>query len=392
MSNDVQTKKGIPVQIIPVMLCFFAMGFVDLVGTASSYVMKEHELSNTVANILPSMVFVWFLIFSIPTSLLMNRIGRKNTVMLSMVVTVISLLLPIFSNSLALMLVAFSLLGIGNAIMQTSLNPLITNLISGKTLASAMTFGQFVKAIASFMAPLIMGWCAAATPSLFGLGWRALFPIYGAVAVIASVLLAIAAIPREQVAGETSSFADCFKLLGVGFVLFSFIGIICHVGVDVGINTTAPRLLMERAGLPLEAAGFATSLYFICRTAGCLLGALLLSVVSHRKVFFVSVLMLLLAMVGMFFGDSKTLLYGAIVLAGLGNSNIFSVIFAQSLQAVPDKQNEVSGLLIMGIIGGAIFPPIMGVAADAVNSQAGAIAVMTLGVLFLLFYTVKMRK
>ena len=144
--------------------------------------------------------------------------------------------------------------------------------------------------------------------------------------------------------------------------------------------------------MPLEEAGFATSLYFICRTAGCLLGALLLSLVSHRKVFLVSVLMLIAAMAGMFFGETKTVLYGAIVLAGIGNSNLFSIIFAQSLQAVPDKQNEVSGLLIMGIIGGAIFPPVMGVAADAMNSQAGAIAVMTLGVLYLLFYMTKMRK
>ena len=166
------------IQLIPVMLCFFAMGFVDLVGIASNYVQSDLGLSDAAANIFPSLVFFWFLIFSVPTGMLMNRIGRKNTVLLSLVVTVVSLLLPIFGESYGLMLVSFSLLGIGNALMQTSLNPLITNIIKGDRLASTMTFGQFVKAIASFMAPYIAMWGATAAMPTFGLGWRVLFPVY----------------------------------------------------------------------------------------------------------------------------------------------------------------------------------------------------------------------
>ena len=105
------------IQLIPVMFCFFAMGFVDLVGIASNYVQSDLGLSDSAANIFPSLVFFWFLIFSVPTGMLMNRIGRKNTVLLSLVVTVVSLLLPIFGESYGLMLVSFSLLGIGNALM-----------------------------------------------------------------------------------------------------------------------------------------------------------------------------------------------------------------------------------------------------------------------------------
>ena len=140
--------------LIPVMLCFFAMGFVDLVGIASNYVKEDLALSDSVANILPSLVFFWFLIFSVPTGVLMNKIGRKKTVLLSLVVTNISLLLPIFSENFYIMLVSFSLLGIGNALMQTSLNPLVSTVIKGN-LAATLTFGQFVKAIASLMAPYL---------------------------------------------------------------------------------------------------------------------------------------------------------------------------------------------------------------------------------------------
>lgn len=154
-------------KLVPVMLCFFAMGFVDLVGIASNYVKADLGLSDSQANIFPSLVFFWFLIFSVPTGILMNRIGRKKTVLLSLVVTFASLLIPMFGDSYGVMLCSFSLLGIGNALMQTSLNPLLSNIIPGDRLASTLTFGQFVKAIASFLAPYIAMWgrCRAFLPS-----------------------------------------------------------------------------------------------------------------------------------------------------------------------------------------------------------------------------------
>ena len=378
-------------QLIPVMLCFFAMGFVDLVGIASNYVKADLGLSDATANILPSLVFFWFLIFSIPTGMLMNKIGRKNTVMVSLVITVLSLLLPIFGESYGLMLVSFSLLGVGNAIMQTSLNPLITNIVKGDSLASTMTFGQFVKAIASFMAPFIAMWGAKAVLPSFGLEWRVLFPVYMAIGIIASILLLLAPIEREAAPDKASSFADCIKLLGKPIVLFSFLSIVCHVGIDVGTNTTAPKLLMERVGMTLTEAGFATSLYFIFRTIGSLSGSFILSKFSHKKFFFFSLILLALSMCGMFFGNTKAILYLAIALIGFGNSNLFSIIFSEALLAVPDKKNEVSGLMIMGLFGGTIFPLLMGFASDAVG-QVGAVAVMAIGVAYLFFYCPKVSK
>lgn len=265
--------------LIPVMLCFFAMGFVDLVGIASNYVKEDLALSDSVANILPSLVFFWFLIFSVPTGVLMNKIGRKKTVLLSLVVTNLSLLLPIFSENFYVMLISFSLLGIGNALMQTSLNPLVSTVIKGN-LAATLTFGQFVKAIASLMAPYIAMWGALATIPAFGLGWRVLFPIYMIVGVIASLLLASTPIEEETDTLDAdendtvaSHFSKAFGLLGTPAVLLSFVAIICHVGIDVGANTTAPKILMERLGMTLNEAAFATSLYFIFRTIGCLTGS-----------------------------------------------------------------------------------------------------------------------
>ncbi len=377
-------------KLIPVMLCFFAMGFVDLVGIASNYVKRDLALTDAQANIFPSLVFFWFLIFSVPTGMLMNHIGRKRTVVLSLVVTAVSLLLPVFGDGYGLMLCSFSLLGIGNALMQTSLNPLLSNIIAGDRLASSLTFGQFVKAIASFLAPYIAMWGATQAIPSFGLGWRVLFPVYMVVAVVAIFWLSGTTIEEEK-PDRASGFADCLRLLGRPFILLCFLGIICHVGIDVGTNTTAPRLLMERVGLTLDEAGFSTSLYFIFRTAGCLLGAFILRYLSTRRFLAVSVACMLVAMAGLLVSNVHYVIYACIALIGFGNSNVFSIIFAHALTAVPEKKNEVSGLMIMGLFGGTIFPLFMGLASDAIG-QRGAVAVMAVGVLYLIFYTLKLRR
>ncbi len=372
-------------KLIPVMLCFFAMGFVDLVGIASNYVKEDLNLSDSMANIFPSLVFFWFLIFSVPTSLLMNKIGRKNTVLVSLLVTAVSLFIPIFGEDFYVMLIAFSLLGIGNALMQTSLNPLVATVMQGGNLASTLTFGQFVKAIASFMAPYIAMWGAQASIPTFGLDWRILFPIYLIIGVLATLLLYITRIEEPSTEGKPSSFMGAIKLLGNPLILLCFLGIMCHVGIDVGTNTTAPKLLIERLGMTLNEAAFATSLYFIFRTIGCLTGSFILQKVSNRTFLLISVVMMALAMAGMWMGTEQWVLYAAIALVGYGNSNVFSLCFARALDAAGDKQNEVSGLMIMGLFGGTLFPLLMGFASDAVG-QAGAVAVMAVGVAYLFFF------
>lgn len=383
-------RKSSMAQIVPVMLCFFAMGFVDLVGTASNYVQKDLGLTDSQANLFPSLVFFWFLIFSVPTGMLMNRIGRKRTVTISLIVTAISLLIPLFGEGYVVMLLSFSLLGIGNAIMQTSLNPLVSNLIGGDKLASTLTFGQFVKAIASFLAPIIAAWGATTYLPTFGLGWRVLFAIYAVVSFLSIAALGATPIHEER-PDKASGFLECMKLLGRPFILLCFIGIMCHVGIDVGTNTTAPKIIMERLGLPLEEAGFATSVYFIFRTIGCFTGAFILRVMSPKLFAGISVLMMLAAMCILFVSTSLTGIYVALGLIGLGNSNIFSIAFSQALLSAPQEKNEVSGLMIMGLFGGTIFPLAMGFAADSMG-QAGAVAVMTVGVAYLLYYTFKIKK
>lgn len=381
-------QKSMIWMLIPVMFSFFTMGFVDLVGIATNYVKADFQLSDTLANLLPSMVFFWFLIFSVPTGMLMNKIGQRKTVLLSIVVTVAALLLPLLNYSFASMLISFSLLGIGNTLMQVSLNPLLSNIVSGNRLASTLTLGQFVKAIASFLAPIIAGWAAVSWGN-----WKLLFLIFLVIAVIACVLLGMTHIDESSsVETKSSTFGECFALLADKVVLISFLGIICHVGIDVGLNLTAPKLLMERQDMTLTGAGLATSVYFLFRTIGCFSGAFLLAYFPMKKVFTVSVLMMVAAMIGLFTMQSLAAHYVCIALIGLGNSNIFSMLFTRALLHLPNRKNEVSGLMIMGLFGGTIFPLFMGIVSDWMQSQVGAVAVMSIGVLYLLSIIPAIRK
>lgn len=381
-------------RLFPLMLCFFVMGFVDLVGIASNYTKADLGLSDTVANLLPSLVFVWFFFFSIPTSLLMNRIGRRKTVLLSLLITIVAMFIPIVAGRFWILLVAFSLLGIGNTLLQTALNPLVSSVVQGDRLASTLTFGQFVKAIASFMAPYLAMWGATQVIPSLGLGWRILFPLYMLIGLLATILLYATDI-KEEIQKEGAhakrkgvvwcEFMDALRLLGNRTVLLCFIAIIAIVGLDVGINTTAPKVLMERLSMTLDQAAFATSLYFIFRTVGCFAGSFLLARMKEWRFLLISILLMAIAVVGLLVGQSRWMLYSAIAVMGLANSNTFSIIFSRAMKAVPEKQNEVSGLLIMGLIGGAIFPPIMGLASDAMG-QSGAILCMAVGVIYLFAY------
>lgn len=380
-------KKNFAGALVPLMFAFFAMGFVDMVGTATNYVKADFALSDTMANFLPSMVFLWFFLLSVPTSLLMNRIGKKKTVLASLVVTVVAMVLPLVSYSYPVMLVSFCFLGIGNTLMQVSLNPLIGCVVNGDRLASTLTFGQFVKAIASFIAPILASWFAVK----FG-NWMLLYPIFGAVTVIAALYLGFSKIDEPAVEGKTSGFVDCIKMLGDPAVLLLFLGIVAHVGIDVGINTSAPKIIIERLGLPLSEAAIATSVYFLFRTLGCLTGSYILAKCKTWKFFAVSVLLMVLSMIGLFVGKSLMFIYVAIALVGYGNSNIFPMIFSKALLSRPDKDNEMSGLMIMGLIGGTVFPLLMGIASDALGSQIGSVAVISVGVIYLIALAFRFHK
>ena len=369
--------------VVPVLFAFFIMGFCDIVGFSTSYIKEDFGLSEALAGFIPSMLFIWFLILAVPAALVMNRIGRKKTVQVSNIITIVGLLLPVISWSFASCLAAFMLIGIGNTILQVSLNPLMTNVVKGDKLTSSLTAGQVVKAVSSFCGPFVAAGCAA----LFG-SWHAMFAVYAVVTLISWALLYITGIEQEPLETEKfqmSAVTGAFKLLKDPAILLFFLGIFFVVGVDVGTNTVSAKLLMERCGLAVEKAAFGSSVYFICRTVGAFLGTFLLARMDEIKYLKVNLVCGMVAVCLLFFAQSMGLICVGLGGTGFFCASVFSILFSQALKARPEKANEISGFMIAAICGGAVIPPLMGFATQAVGNQNGSVLIIALCMVYLLF-------
>lgn len=385
IKRERMNNKSPIIKILPVLFAFFIMGFVDVVGISANYVKADFGLSDTMANFLPMMVFIWFAVFSVPAGILMNRIGRKNTVLLSMVITIISLFIPLISYSYSLVLLAFAFLGIGNTILQVSLNPLVSNVVKKDKLTSFLTLGQFVKAIASFSGPLIAGFAAVSLGN-----WKLLFPIFAGITIVSSAWLWLIPIKKDEKIEAIYSFKASYALLLDKHILLLFLGILAIVGIDVGMNLSSPKLLMERTSLELEQAGLGTSLYFAARTIGTLIGAIVLSKISAPKFMKVNMLGAVMAMALLLFAQNMLLIFILIALVGFTIANVFSIIFSIALQRKPSRANEISGLMIMGVSGGALLPPIMGVFTD-LYGQTGGMVILMVAMIYLLFLSIILK-
>ena len=350
-----QSRKYLDLQIISIMICFFVVGSIEMVGIASNYIKVSLHINDAKANLLPSLVYIWFFVITIPAGLLMHKIGREKAVILSMAVMALSMVLPVFGSSYPLMVTSFIILGIGNVSLQTSLYPLLSGTISGKELAVNLTFGQFIKTLSSFSAPYIAMLGSVYLTYRTGLSWHLLFIVYLIITLFSMIMMSMAKFDKSPDKEDTPSFRECIKLLKKPVVLFAFIGVMCHVGIDISTNTVAPKLLMYRLGYVIDKASFGASLYFIARLTGCFFWTFFLKKVNNKVFFFISVIMILCALTGLFFADSSFAIFACIVIIGFGNANLFPVLLSQAIINVPGNKDVISVLMIMGQAGGALF-------------------------------------
>ena len=372
-------KKNSVWAALPVLFGFFVMGFCDIVGISSDYAASAFGWSPTMAGLIPSVVFVWFFLLGVPVGLMMNRIGRKNTVLLSMLVTVVGMALPLLHYDSTMTLLAYALLGIGNAILQVSVNPLLQNVITDeKLLTSSLTAGQVVKAISSFVGPFIV----LAAVNWFGGGdegkWYLCFPIMGAITLISGLWLLMTPISREATvtpvapvpdgssSGSSSGIGKTLSLLSDRTILLLFFGIFFAVGTDVSTNFLSSKVMISRFAYTKEAAGMAPQVYFVCRTIGAFIGMFLMTKLSEVKYFRLNIVAcLLFALVLAFFSD-VVLFFICIGGIGFCCSCVFPIVYGLALKRRPDKANEISGLMIMAVAGGTVSFLV-----GAANEQAG---------------------
>ena len=353
-------------QVIPVLLSFFVMSFVDLVGIGKDRVAGDLELSEFILGLIPFSAFIWFFFLSVPVGILQARVGKKLMLNIGMAVTGIGLLIPFFFYSFATVITGFTLLGIGNTIVQVSANPLLVDVVPGNRVSSFLSFSQFIKAIGSMIAAPL----AVLFASRFG-DWKLLFLVYGIVSLLSVLWLANVKIKESAITEKAPSLGSAFRLLGNSFVLMMVLTIFLVVGIDVGFNYFSGTFLTEKFGIGADAAQTGRSVYFFGRMLGTFAGALMLTKLSSSKGFLYSALISIATIVLILVVPSKAAAWVLVFLLGLGVANIFPLAFSLTIQKYPERGNEISGLMMMAISGGALIPPIIGLVSDSLGVTAG---------------------
>lgn len=353
-------------QVIPVLLSFFVMSFVDLVGIGKDRVAGDLELSEFILGLIPFSAFIWFFFLSVPVGILQARVGKKLMLNIGMAVTGIGLLIPFFFYSFATVITGFTLLGIGNTIVQVSANPLLVDVVPGNRVSSFLSFSQFIKAIGSMIAAPL----AVLFASRFG-DWKLLFLVYGIVSLLSVLWLANVKIKESAITEKAPSLGSAFRLLGNSFVLMMVLTIFLVVGIDVGFNYFSGTFLTEKFGIGADAAQTGRSVYFFGRMLGTFAGALMLTKLSSRKGFLYSALISIATILLILIVPSKAAAWVLVFLLGLGVANIFPLAFSLTIQKYPERGNEISGLMMMAISGGALIPPVIGLVSDSLGVTAG---------------------
>ena len=381
-----ETSKLKYSHLLPVLIAFMVMSFVDLVGIGVDRVSKDMALSATMGQLIPSAAFLWFLLLSVPTGIVQARIGKRHILNIGMVITAIGMLLPYFSYSFGTVLVGFALLGIGNTIVQVSANPLLVDVVSGHKVSSFMSFSQFVKSVGSMIGAPFAAFCAIQ----FG-DWKLIFLVFGIVSILSALWLGSIKIDERKVEGQRVTFRSAFKLLGNGFILMMVMSIFVVVGIDVGFNSNSGQFLIRHFGIEDIAAESGRSIYFFGKMLGTFLGAILLTRLSPRKFFVWTSILGIIALVIIIFSTAHFMAWILVFVIGLTVANIWPLVFSITIEKYPDRGNEVSGLMMMAICGGAVIPLLMGWITDLSSAMMG-MAVLILCMVYLLgvaLYTLK---
>jgi fucose permease len=380
------TKQANWNKLLPAFFAFIVMGFVDIIGVATGYIQLDFELTNFVAQFLPMMVLLWFFILSVPAGVLQDKYGKRNMLMIGMIIQAVGLGLPFVNYSFAMMFASFILLGIGNTIIQVSANPLLQDVSPANKLASFLSTSQFVKAIISFSGPLI----AAFVASRFG-DWRLVLAIYGITSLLGAFWLMMTPIVESKPDRKPATFASCFGLLKNRFVAFMALSIFLIVGVEVATNTNISNILIAKYGVTMETAVWGISAFFAGETISRLIGAIILNWIKPRVFLLLTALTSLLGVAGVFVSPTFMVALVSIFIIGFGVGNMFPIIFSLSLEKMPDRANEISGLLIMAVSGGAVIPLVMGLVSTMISPLASVlvIGVCLLYILWVSFYVKK---
>jgi len=385
----------------PIFLAFLCMGFGDVVGPLVSLVKESFDVNNFQAQLMTFSGFIMFGILSIPIGLLQDKRGKKFIMNLGLIIAFIGLVIPVFNGMYGpaielgtsgqgkfyVLLFSILLLGAGATTLQVVGNPIMRNISPEGKYSSNLSFAQSVKAVGSslgFLLPPI-------AVQFFDLDWTILFPAYSVLILINLALFnSVGFEEKIKDQEKAATLKSCFSLLANPYVLTMVLAIFLYVGAEVSMSSGVPILMKESFGIVKFGLWVTWALFFLPILIGRFTGGLILRILAPNKFLVITVIISMIGLLLLFSGI-EILTFTGIVLAGLGFANIFPLIFSITVDKMPERSNELSGLMVTAIVGGAILPPIMGFVADKTSVLIGFV-VPLLAILYIFIIAIKSRK
>ena len=367
-----------------VIVIFFVISLLtNIIGPLVPELISGFALSLGLAGFLPFAFFIAYGPMSIPSGMLVERYREKAVIAAAFVVACAGALWFAVAPSFAVAVPSFFLIGIGMAMLQVAINPLLRVAGGDKHFAFYSVLAQLIFGLASFLSPRIYSYLVgelsgyqgggnALVDTLSGLvpktlPWVSVYWVFAAIAaVMAAVVLTVRFPPvllkEEEKAGAWDTHLE---LLRNRHVRLYFLGIFSYVGYEQGVAVWISQFLHAYHGVDPQTRGAqAAGDFWLYLTAGCLLGLVLLKVFDSRKVLVAASLAAVVTLAAALFGTAGVALY-AFPLLGFCASVMWSIIFALALNSVPLHHGSLSGILCTAIVGGAVVPFVIGKLGDA---------------------------
>ena len=371
-----------------IMLTFFVISFItNVIGPLIPDIIKGFSLSLTLVALLPFAFFIAYGVMSIPSGMLIEKYNEKKMMIVAFIVAFAgSLLLAFFPNYLTAILSLF-IIGCGFAMLQVVINPLLRTAGGEEHYAFNSVFAQLIFGAASFLSPLVYSYMVVNLKNNTGsnslsvfhslvpenLPWISLYWLFTVICLLMILVIAFSKFPKvelssEEKAGAWETHVMLFKKRTV--ILF-FIAMICYVGTEQGTANWMSQFLATYHGYDPQTTGAkAVSYFWGLMTAGGVLGLLLLKIMDSRKVLIIFTIIALGLLTAALFGSAKIAVI-AFPWIGFFASVMYPIIFSLALNSVHEHHGSFSGIIVTGIIGGAIVPLIIGWLGDHLGLRSG---------------------
>ena len=357
-----------------ILLIWFVISFVtNLIGPLMPIIIQDFKLSLALAGFLPFSFFLAYGLVSVPGGMLVEAKGPRLTILAAFVLNLIGSLAIALWPSYGTAIAGLFVIGLGMALLQVVINPLMRTAGGEAHFAFFSVMGQLVFGLASFLSPwafqLLMERPGAAGNPLV---WVAFYWIF--VAVFIALIVANQTLPLPQVElkedERAGGWAAYRELLARRDVRLFFLGILAYVGTEQTLANWMSQFLSTYHGISATAEGAdAVARFWGLMSLGCLLGLLLLKLLDSRVVLAGFTVLAMGSVAIALFGPAAASQL-AFPASGFFLSVMFSVVFSLGLNSVPRHHGAFSGVLCTGILGGAVFPLIVGVLGDAIGLRA----------------------